>query len=178
LGTGQHFAAYEAAATPVPRLVEAANGVVLEVGPGSGNQFSRFDKTVISRIYGIEPNENLFNQLRNEKIKLHHLSDIYVPINAALEDKNILEEWNIGDESIDSVVCMQALFSVSDPTAAAKQIYRLLKPGGQLLFWEHTASQDWVTRQVQGWKSNFSNNNDDDRLTHSTGIWIFFFGNH
>jgi ubiquinone/menaquinone biosynthesis C-methylase UbiE len=155
LATGQHFAAYEAAATPVPRLVEAANGVVLELGPGSGNQFSRFKKTVISRIYGIEPNEHLFNQLRNETIKLHHLSDIYVPINAALEDKNILEEWNIGDESIDSVVCMQALCSVSDPTAAAKQMHRLLKPGGQLLFWEHTASQDWVTRQVQGWRSRF-----------------------
>lgn len=150
LGIGQYFAAYEEAATPVPRLVEAANGVVLEIGPGSGNQFSRFNKTVISRIYGIEPNEQLFNQLRNETIQLHHLSDIYVPINAAFEDKNILEEWNIRDESIDSVVCMQALCSVSDSTAAVKQIYRLLKSGGQLLFWEHTASQDWVTRQIQG----------------------------
>lgn len=134
----------------MPRLVEAANGVVLEIGPGSGNQFSRFNKTVISRINGIEPNEHLFNQLLNETIQSHHLNDIYVPINASLEDKNILEEWNISDESIDSVICMQALCSVSDSTAALKQIYRLLKPGGQLLFWEHTASQDWMTRQIQG----------------------------
>jgi ubiquinone/menaquinone biosynthesis C-methylase UbiE len=128
-----------------------ANGIVLELGPGSGNQFPRFNRSSISRIYGIEPNEQLFHQLRDETIECHGLGDIYVPINAALEDSKLLEEtWNVGDGGIDSVVCMQVLYSVTDPDAAAKRIYRLLKPGGQLLFWEHTASQDLVTRQVQG----------------------------
>jgi SAM-dependent methyltransferase len=130
-----------------------ANGIVLGLGPGSGNQFPRFNRSSISRIYGIEPNEPLFHQLRDETIERHGLGDIYVPINAALEDSKLLEEtWNLGDGSIDSVVCMQVLCSVSNPDSAAKQIYRLLKPGGQLLFWEHTASQDLVTRQVQGEK--------------------------
>lgn len=154
---GHHFAAYEAAATPVPRLVGMANGTVLELGPGSGNQFPRFNRSSISRIYGIEPNEQLFHQLRDETIERHGLGDIYVPINAALEDSKLLEEtWNVGDGNIDSVVCMQVLCSVTDPDAAAKRIYRLLKPGGQLLFWEHTASQDLVTRQVQGEKNRLA----------------------
>lgn len=105
-----YFAVYKAAATPVPRLVGMANGIVLEVGPWSGNQFPRFNRSSISGIYGIEPNEQLFRQLQNETIKRHRLGDIYVPINPDLEDNKLLKEnWDIGDGGIDSVVCMQVL---------------------------------------------------------------------
>lgn len=69
-----------------------ANGIVLELGPGSGNQFPRFSRSSISRIYGIEPNEQLFCQLCDDTIERHGLGDIYVPINAALEDSKLLEE--------------------------------------------------------------------------------------
>jgi SAM-dependent methyltransferase len=131
-------------------LVALADGVVLELGPGSGNQFPRFDRSVASRIYGIEPNEYLFNQLRNETIDKHKLSKIYIPIHGSLEDKQLLESFGIVPESIDTIVCMQVLCSVSDPSQAAKQIYSLLKPGGQFLFWEHTVSRDITTRFVQG----------------------------
>lgn len=148
---GHHFAAYEAAFTPVPRLVGLASGTVLELGPASGNQFPHFDRTAITRIYGVEPNEYLFNRLRSETIEQQGLSDIYVPINAALEDAKVLEEsWGVGAESIDTIVCMQVLCSVAAPAKAAEEIYRLLKPGGQLLFWEHHASRDPVTRILQG----------------------------
>ena len=74
------------------------------------------------------------------------LGDLYVPINAALEDTELLESWGIGAGKIDTVVCMQVLCSVSDPVRAAEEIYRLLWPGGQLLFWEHQASRDIVKR--------------------------------
>lgn len=158
---------FEAQATPVPRLVGMADGIVLELGPGSGGQLPRFNISNISRIYGVESNEELCDRLRNGIIEQHGLSDIYVPINAALENSKLLEEeWQIGAESIDSVVCMQVLCSVQDPAAAAKQIHRLLKPGGQLLFWEHRASQDWVTRHIQG--ENFRNSEIPERLEDIT----------
>ena len=60
----------------MPRLVGLANGTVLELGPGSGNQFSRFDRKAISRIYGLEPNEFLFDRLRKQTIQQHSLSDL------------------------------------------------------------------------------------------------------
>lgn len=36
----------------MPSLVKAASGVVLELGPGSGNQLHRFDMSRVSYIYG------------------------------------------------------------------------------------------------------------------------------
>lgn len=147
--TGPHFVRFEEE-TAVPRLVGLASGTVLELGPGSGNQLPRFDRRAITRIYGVEPNRQLFDQLRNEAIEQHSLGDIYVPIHAALEDTELLEEkWGIGAESIDTIVCIGVLCSISDLAGAARQMYRLLKPGGQLLFWEHQASKDPVTRVVQ-----------------------------
>ncbi|KAH7347074.1 S-adenosyl-L-methionine-dependent methyltransferase [Pyrenochaeta sp. MPI-SDFR-AT-0127] len=150
LRIGQEFAAFEAEHTPVPRLVGMASGVVLEIGPGSGNQLSRFDQKAISHIYGIEPNKCLFDHLCETQIKKHGLTDVYTPIHAALENEGELASAGIMNGSIDTIVCMQVLCSVSDPIKAVKRMHELLKPGGQLLLWEHTANKDTLTRHVQG----------------------------
>ena len=134
----------------MPRLVAQATGVVLEVGPGSGNSFPRFTRANIERIYGVEPNAQLFDLLVGGVIAKHGLSEIYVPIKGVVEDEALLAAHGVGANSIDSVVCMQVLCSVDDPRALVQQFYRVLKPGGQLLFWEHEAHHDRVTRFVQG----------------------------
>lgn len=118
---GHHLAGFEAAWTPVPRLVGLSSGKVLELGPASGNQLPRFNRSAISRIYGIEPSEQLFNSLCDEVIDKDGLSDIYLPINAALEDEEILKSWGIEDGTIDTVVCMQVLCSVSDYDHSCKE---------------------------------------------------------
>lgn len=147
---GQEFAAFETEHTPVPRLVGMASGVVLEIGPGSGNQLSRFDQKAICHIYGIEPNKYLFDHLCKTQIKRYGLTSLYTPIHAALEDERELASSGITTGSIDTIVCMQVLCSVSDPIKAVKRMHELLKPGGQLLLWEHTANRDLLTRYVQG----------------------------
>ena len=53
-----------------------ANGTVLEVGPGRGNQLPRYDKSKITRVYGVEPNVDLHDALR-KTVKERGLSDIY-----------------------------------------------------------------------------------------------------
>ncbi|TIA60424.1 hypothetical protein D6C77_04170, partial [Aureobasidium pullulans] len=73
----------------------------------------------------------------------------YIVINAALEDQDVLTAYGIVEGSVDTVVCMQVLCSVPDARAAAKRIWKLLKPGGQLVYWEHQGSSDGVTRWVQ-----------------------------
>ena len=36
--------------TDVPKLVASASGVVVEVGPGNGNQVGRYDKSKVTKV--------------------------------------------------------------------------------------------------------------------------------
>lgn len=147
-GLGVHFARFEED-TPVPRLVAQADGVTLKLGPGSGNQLPRFNPQSITRLYGLEPNTNFIKVLRTRIQHYPNLARSYVLVNASIEDQAALNLYGILEGSLDSVVCMQVLCLVHDPAAAARQIYKLLKPGGQLLFWEHQRSQDTIIRLMQ-----------------------------
>lgn len=73
----------------------------------------------------------------------------YTIVAAKLEDEQALREHDIEPGTVDTVLCMQVLCSVKDPAAAVKQIYRLLKPGGHFLYWEHCRSSDVITRMLQ-----------------------------
>jgi ubiquinone/menaquinone biosynthesis C-methylase UbiE len=132
----------------VPRLIGSAKGVVLELGPGSGNQIPRFRSSAIGKAYAVEPNAQ-FILILVQRAKDHGLDEKYTVINAALENQDVLTAHGIVDGSVDTVVCMQVLCSVSDAKAAARGIWRLLRPGGQLVYWEHQCSRDGVTRWVQ-----------------------------
>lgn len=125
---GHNFSNFEER-TPVPRLVSLANGITIGIGPGSGNQLPRFNTEKVTRVYGVEPNTYFVEVLKTKIEDCPNLAQVYVPISAALEDKAMLASHGIIDGSIDTVVCMQVLCSVPNPTAAATRIYRLLKPG-------------------------------------------------
>ena len=44
---------------------------------------------------------------------------------------------------------VQVLCSVPQPEALAKSLYRVLKPGGQMIVYEHVKSEDYVSHFVQ-----------------------------
>ena len=134
--------------TGVPELVAMAHGTVLELGPGSGTQLSRYDVTKIDRIYGVEPNVDLHDALRGS-IKKHGLSDIYTIVPCIIEDSATLKEYGIETETVDTVMSIQVLCSVPEPAALVKDLYRLLKPGGQMIVYEHVKSEDSVSRFFQ-----------------------------
>ncbi|SMQ45362.1 unnamed protein product [Zymoseptoria tritici ST99CH_3D7] len=130
-------------------LVGLAKGIIVELGPGTGSQLPRFNLETVQRIYGVEPNAGMFASLLERIDQSPGLEDVYVPIHAVMEDEALLAANGILQGTIDTVVCMQVLCSVSDPARAVERIHSLLKPGGQLLFWEHEASSDTWTRLVQ-----------------------------
>ncbi|KAI1362804.1 S-adenosyl-L-methionine-dependent methyltransferase [Xylaria arbuscula] len=142
--------------TVVPSLVQAASGVVLELGPGPGNQLHRFNSSAI-RVYGIEPNV-YYKDVLEDKVKEHGLQDKYKVIGARLEDSDVLEEAGITEGSLDTVLCIQVLCSVQEPKKVMKQVWKLLKPGGKFIFWEHGWSKDPLTKVEQailnpGWST-------------------------
>ncbi|KAK4238783.1 methyltransferase-like protein 7B [Achaetomium macrosporum] len=145
---------FESEHTPVPHLVPACSGVVLELGPGAGNQLFRFDKAKVTRIVGVESNP-LFAPDLQRQIRANGLEGVYdviVPARFGEDDAAADEELarqGIVPGSVDTVLSVQVLCSVSDPQRAMREVYRLLKPGGRFIFWEHTRSEDLVTRVVQ-----------------------------
>lgn len=134
--------------TVVPSLVAKANGTILEIGPGSGNQLSRFDRNKTSRIYGVEPNKDLHEQLR-ANIKKCGLNDIYTIVPCGIEDSKMLSAYGIEPNSIDTVLSVQVLCGVPQPDIVVKEMYRLLKPDGQMIVYEHVKSDDAVSGLVQ-----------------------------
>ncbi|OFW31053.1 MAG: phospholipid methyltransferase [Acidobacteria bacterium RIFCSPLOWO2_02_FULL_65_29] len=114
------------------RIVPQANGVVLEVGVGSGLNLP-FYGTGVARLYGLDPSEELLRMAR-EKARATAF-----PVDFLARSG---EEIPLDDGSIDTVVMTWTLCSIPDPVKAMKEMKRVLKPGGTLLFAEHGLAPD------------------------------------
>jgi ubiquinone/menaquinone biosynthesis C-methylase UbiE len=74
-----------------------------------------------------------------------------------------LEALPAAPDSLDAVVCSLVLCSVPDQQAALKEIQRVLKPGGKLVFLEHVAADSkpnrlkWQRRIEPAWKHLMGN---------------------
>ena len=134
--------------TAVPNLVAEASGIVLELGPGIGSQLPRYDKSKITKIYGVEPNVDLHKSLR-ENVKMSGLIDVYEIVPCGIEDVVELKKRGLALGSIDTVLSVQVLCSVPDPDEMLRRLYALLKPGGQLIVYEHVKSKDMISSVVQ-----------------------------
>jgi SAM-dependent methyltransferase len=132
----------------VPKLVASAHGTVVELGPAVGNQLPRFDMSKITHIYGIEPNKG-FEEDLHLKVKELDIGDKYTPLMCSIEDKDVLSKFGIQEGSVDCIVSIQVLCSVKDVNKVAKELYGLLKSGGEVLLWEHQRSRDPITRVLQ-----------------------------
>ncbi|KAL4785460.1 S-adenosyl-L-methionine-dependent methyltransferase [Aspergillus varians] len=145
--TSGNFIAFEDT-TIVPSLVQAASGVILELGPGAGNQIHRYNTSLVEYIYGVEPNPHFGDDI-NAKVEKHGLRDKYKLIVCGVEDSDVLGAEGVTEGSLDSVVCIQVLCAVQDPKNVMKGLWKLLKPGGKFIFWEHGCSRDRLTAGVQ-----------------------------
>ncbi|UNI13556.1 hypothetical protein JDV02_000290 [Purpureocillium takamizusanense] len=145
-----HFIEIESTRTPVPQLVPQASGLVLELGPGMGNQLRRFDKSKLTRVVGVESNAHFAPDILLE-VKERGLEDVYELLTGSVDDRGALERRGIVAGSVDTVLSIQVLCSVPDPEATMRELYGLLKPGGRLIFWEHHRSSDWLTVAMQCW---------------------------
>jgi SAM-dependent methyltransferase len=167
---------------PVKReILKNANGRVLEIGAGTGESLKHYPLKQIDRIYGVEPSLSKCAILQ-QKCEELGMRGKYEVIPRGIED---LEGIKL--ESIDTVVCVRSfivsilrifqihcLCSIPDPQNTIKNVYDLLKPGGQFIILEHVASNYWFTRIIQtiytnlGWRFLF----DGCEMNRDTLKWI------
>ncbi|KAI3400122.1 hypothetical protein diail_4353 [Diaporthe ilicicola] len=143
------FAKYEST-TAVPSLVASAHGLVLDLGPGTGIQLDRFDAARIAHIYGVEPNTAFAPGFADRLRETQLGSDgKYTLVPCGIEDSEALANFGVVEGSMDCIISMQVMCSLPDLEDQVRNMYKLLKPGGELIFWEHCRNSDPVTRAVQ-----------------------------
>lgn len=143
------FIAYENTTT-LSSLVGAAEGKVLELGPGPGNQIHRYDASRVDCIYGIDPNPHFEADIAAKLKKHSALEQKYKFLACGVEDSDILRREGITEGSLDAVTSIQVLCAVDDVKSVMREVYKLLKPGGKFIFWEHGKSKDTITATTQG----------------------------
>jgi ubiquinone/menaquinone biosynthesis C-methylase UbiE len=129
------------------RVVSRAQGRVLEIGIGSGLNLPFYGPRV-DEILGLEPAVRLMAMARRTAGR----SKQSVTLIAGSAESIPME-----DDTIDTVLTTWTLCSIPDPIGALKEMRRVLKASGQLLFVEHGLApedniQKWQNRLTPVWK--------------------------
>ena len=130
------------------KLIPLAHGRVLEVGLGTGRNLPFYDRQRVSQVVGVDPALSL-HPIARRRVAASGLDVELMGLSA--------ERLPASDASFDTVVSTYTLCSIPDPVAALREMRRVLKPGGQLLFSEHGLAPEpgvarWQTRLQPYWK--------------------------
>lgn len=120
------------------RMLPAATGDVLEIGLGTGLNLPHYGE--VSSLTGIEPDPHMRRRAAARAAELGVAIEI---VDASAED------LPFPDHRFDTVVATWVLCTIPDPEAAAAEMHRVLRPGGLLIFAEHTASEHAPHRAFQ-----------------------------
>lgn len=114
-------------------VVPRAEGVVLELGLGSGLNLPLYDAAKVACVYGLEPDAAMLAKSRRRA------ANAPVPVTVLPEGA---EAVSLDGGSIDTVLVTFSLCTIPDVAAALSEARRVLRPGGRLLFCEHGRSPD------------------------------------
>lgn len=122
------------------KVVPRAQGRVLEVGIGSGLNLPYYDVARVSKIWGLEPSPEMSRMAKRAVAGVpFEVEFIGLPG----------DEIPLEDNSIDTVVTTYTLCTIQDTAPALRQIGRVLRPNGELIFCEHGAAPDTSVRRWQ-----------------------------
>src|SRR5580692_12665522 len=113
-------------------MLAGLSGRVLEVGPGYGLNFPHYPLSV-QQVVAVEPEP----YLRSRAVEAAAAAP--VPIRVA---DGTADQVPAADSSFDAVVACALLCSVPDVPGALAEFRRVLRPGGELRFYEHVRSRD------------------------------------
>ena len=129
-------------------LLARARGRVLELGSGTGLNLELYPREGLDSLVLTEPDPHMYKQLRKRAKENCPGADLVQAGAEALPFEG---------DSFDTAVVTLVLCTVPDQPAALKEIARVLKPGGQLLFLEHVRGREpsltkWQDRLERPWR--------------------------
>ncbi|MCK4503172.1 MAG: class I SAM-dependent methyltransferase [Desulfuromonadales bacterium] len=145
-------------------LLAQAEGDLLEIGAGTGVNLPHYPET-ITRMVLSEPDTQMRKKLQRKTAQIENSRLEITPWEA--------ESIEMPDASFDTIVSTLVLCSVPSLESSLKEIYRLLRPNGVLLFLEHVISDHpptlaWQRRIEPFWSFCAGN----CRLTRNTAAAI------
>jgi ubiquinone/menaquinone biosynthesis C-methylase UbiE len=130
------------------RIVPQASGDVLELGCGGGINMDFYDATKIISFSGLDPSPALLNRSRDAAQAKGMSADIRGGLGEAMP---------FADASFDTLLVTFTLCSVDDQRQVLREMRRVLRPDGKVLFLEHGSAPDadvrkWQRRIEPVWK--------------------------
>jgi ubiquinone/menaquinone biosynthesis C-methylase UbiE len=119
------------------RLLAGLSGRVIEVGAGSGANFEHYPTTV-AEVVAVEPERYLRERAQRTATQ--------APVTVSVVD-GVGDLLPGEDGSFDAGVAALVLCTVPDQQRALAELFRVIRPGGELRFYEHViADRKWEAR--------------------------------
>jgi phosphatidylethanolamine/phosphatidyl-N-methylethanolamine N-methyltransferase len=113
-------------------------GKLLEIGVGNGTHLTQYKKHKITGIDTSEVMLNIARKNRLENIELIEMSG---------------ESLLFDDQLFDYVVLSHVIAVVDDANQLLKEVYRVLKPNGQIFILNHFTPDNWLRHVDQSFRS-------------------------
>jgi SAM-dependent methyltransferase len=114
-------------------------GTVVEIGFGSGHNAPLYPGEV-DRVFAVEPS-SLARRLAERRVAASRAAIEFVGLDG--------QSLPLADESVDAAVSVLTLCTIPDESAALRELFRVLRPGGTFRFAEHGLSPDASVAQWQ-----------------------------
>lgn len=124
------------------KVVPLARGRVLEIGFGSGMNLAHYDGERVEGIWALEPSVEMWKRAGNA------VATAGIPVEVI---EASAEEIPLADGSVDTVLTTFSLCTIPDVEMALREMRRVLKPAGHLIFCEHGVAPDAGVRRWQNW---------------------------
>jgi len=122
------------------KVVPLAQGSVLEIGFGSGLNLPFYDAARVQRVWALEPSTEMW------ALAQMSVGTVDFPVEFL---RASAEEIPLPDRSADTVLVTYTLCTLPDVQRPLREMARVLRPGGELVFCEHGAAPDESVRRWQ-----------------------------